>query len=81
MVICTLIYLVTVITCNPARTNLANGQVVCSNSNELGSVCKYTCDSGYGLSNTSLASTTCIDDGNNDANGEWNSTPPTCSGI
>ena len=53
----------------------------CSKSNELGSICNYTCDSGYGLSNTSLASTSCIDDGNNDANGEWNSTPPTCSGI
>ena len=68
------------ITCDPSRTNLTNGYVSCTNSNQLGSVCTYSCNTGYGLSDISLTNTTCNDNGDNDNNGEWSSTAPQCLG-
>ena len=74
------IIFISAITCDPSRTAPTNGNVSCTNTNQFGSVCTYTCNSGYALSNNSLTNTTCNDDGDNDADGEWSSNPPECIG-
>ena len=50
----------------------------CTDTNHYGSVCTYNCNEGYVLSNDSLATTTCNDDDDSDAEGEWSSVPPQC---
>ena len=71
-----------VITCSPAQSNPGNGSVSCTDTNMFGSVCTYSCDTGFGLSNVSLVNTTCNDDSDDDSAGVWSSaTPPTCEGV
>ena len=81
MVYTTKITFISAVTCDPTRTALTNGNVSCTNTNQFGSVCTFTCNSGYALSNNNLTKTTCNDDGDNDAEGEWSSNPPQCLGM
>ena len=45
----------------------------------MDSVCTFSCDKGFGLSNTSLINTTCTNN-DLDAIGDWSSEAPTCIG-
>jgi len=65
------------VTCDPPRTAPTNGDVSCTNTTQFGSICTYTCNEGYGLSNTSLSTTTCNGVGISTA-GSWTSVPPQC---
>ena len=67
--------LFTEITCDPSRTAPTNGRVSCTDTNHYDSVCTYTCNEGYALSNENLETTTCIGDG------QWSSVPPQCIGM
>ena len=49
----------------------------CSNSNNYGSSCTFTCTSGFGLSST--AAVECTGDGTS-TTGTWSSAAPTCTG-
>ena len=65
------------ITC-PTLPAIANGEFpTCSDGNNLGSSCEFSCSVGFGLSST--LSTLCFGDGTS-ATGEWTSAPPTCTG-
>ena len=72
--------LLTALTCKPANTAPTNGQLACTNGNNFESVCTYSCDNGYGLSDLALTTSTCNDNGDNDADGVWSSIAPTCVG-
>jgi len=63
--------------CDPPRTAPTNGNVTCTNTNKYASICTYTCNDGYVLSNISLATTTCKAVGVSTA-GVWSSVPPQC---
>ncbi|XP_038060511.1 sushi repeat-containing protein SRPX2-like [Patiria miniata] len=59
-------------TCSPSLTNLANGQISCTNSNRWNSVCTFRCNTGYGLSSGGSTYTrTCSN--------SWSGTSPTCT--
>ena len=70
----------TAITCDSSRTSTGNGSVTCSDTNQIGSACTYTCNKGFALSNISLAHTVCTDDGDDDSEGQWNPIPTDCKG-
>jgi len=64
------------IRCNPPRTSLKNGKVRCTNYNVVGSVCRYQCNFGYELKGRKFSK--CLDDGDDDVIGKWNTKVPTC---
>ena len=68
------------ITCGDERLAPANGNISCTNGNNFESTCTYTCANGYGLSEISLITATCIDNGDDDADGVWSAEAPTCNG-
>ncbi|XP_076818199.1 P-selectin-like [Clavelina lepadiformis] len=59
--------------CQPGQRAPSNGDVVCSDRNNIGSVCDFTCNEGYYLSGNDA--TTC------GGNGEWDNRPPFCIRI
>ena len=65
------------ITC-PALSAPANGNAPsCTDSNNYGSVCTFTCNAGFGIVGSSTS--TCDGDGSS-TTGSFNSTAPTCEG-
>ena len=64
------------ITCPPEHTNATNGNGNCTDTNYFGGECTFTCSEGYGINGIALS--VCIDDGNGDGNGTWNSSAPAC---
>ena len=64
------------IVCQPFHADLVNGEVICSDANNEGSSCFFTCGPNFVLSGTSVL--TCLDDGNGDFLGAWLSLPPRC---
>ncbi|XP_077969592.1 P-selectin-like [Styela clava] len=71
------------ITCKPALHDPQNGQVACSNKNNIGSNCTFSCNEGYDLDGTveSSIESLCRDDGDGDEVGEWTVPEATCSPI
>nr|XP_002125315.1 P-selectin [Ciona intestinalis] len=67
------------ITCRPPYTNPTNGRVGCSDRNNEGSICEFSCDVGYAMIGAAVS--TCIDDADNDEFGIWNSPAPICQRI
>jgi len=58
-------------TCEPESSDPDNGNVNCSNGNNYKSVCEYSCDKGFKLSDPELCSRFC------DGNG-WSQKEPLC---
>ncbi|XP_078494483.1 P-selectin-like [Ciona intestinalis] len=67
------------IRCNPTHVSPMNGAVICSNSNMVGSDCVFQCNNGFSLEGSQTS--TCQDDGNGDAEGEWSTPAPFCTRI
>nr|XP_026693462.1 uncharacterized protein LOC100176005 isoform X6 [Ciona intestinalis] len=61
------------ITCEPRVLQPANGAVSCTDRNSAGSVCVYTCDSGYQVQGEPRISCNEVS-----GSGEWSAEPPTC---
>ncbi|KAK7496782.1 hypothetical protein BaRGS_00011991 [Batillaria attramentaria] len=59
--------------CSPRASSFANGQMSCTNSNMYGSVCSFSCNSGYRLVGSST--NTCT------GNGQWSSNQPRCDVV
>uniref|UniRef100_H2Z344 Sushi domain-containing protein n=1 Tax=Ciona savignyi TaxID=51511 RepID=H2Z344_CIOSA len=59
--------------CSPPHSNPRFGEVTCSKSNEIGSLCSFKCDDGYVMSGASTS--TCGE------NGAWSSPAPSCASI
>ena len=53
-----------------------NGGMLCTDSNNLDSVCQFSCNFGFVF--VGNEATTCLDDENNDVIGQWTSPPPEC---
>ena len=67
----------TAITC-PALTTPANGNApVCSDTNNFGSVCNFSCSVGFGI--VGASSLTCSGDGSS-TTGSYDNPAPTCEG-
>jgi len=64
------------IVCTPPHSNPGNGRVDCSDRNNVGSQCDFTCNANYALNGT--AQSVCRDDGNGDGFGVWSSPAPKC---
>nr|XP_039253479.1 sushi, von Willebrand factor type A, EGF and pentraxin domain-containing protein 1-like [Styela clava] len=64
------------ITCPPPMIPPTFGRVDCSDSNNGGSVCRFTCENGYQLLGSPTS--TCVDDENGDQYGRWTSPVPRC---
>jgi len=64
------------IICLPPHTELLNGDVSCTNSNNFESICTFTCNPGFELEGAPIVS--CGDDGDGDTLGEWSDSPPVC---
>lgn len=64
------------ITCPPPMIPPTFGRVVCSDFNNGGSVCSFTCERGYQLLGS--PSSTCVDDNNGDQYGQWSKPVPRC---
>ena len=64
------------ITC-PALAPPTDGSVNCTNGNNFGSVCTFTCSSGYSLVGSSTS--TCGGDGSS-VTGAFDQAAPTCTG-
>ncbi|XP_039254673.2 P-selectin-like [Styela clava] len=69
------------IKCEPAREAPLNGQVYCTNENNVGSTCTFTCDAGYDMDNIKswLLFNRCEPDPAGDGIGKWSADPATCS--
>ncbi|XP_078495093.1 P-selectin-like [Ciona intestinalis] len=64
------------ITCDPRVLQPANGAVSCTDRNSAGSVCVYTCDSGYQVQGEPRISCNEVS-----GSGEWSAVPPTCEVV
>ena len=64
------------IVCPPPHSDPANGNVSCSDGNNEGSVCTFTCIENYSL--VGSPASTCLDDGNLDLTGVWSTDAPSC---
>uniref|UniRef100_H2ZCL8 Uncharacterized protein n=1 Tax=Ciona savignyi TaxID=51511 RepID=H2ZCL8_CIOSA len=62
-----------VMQCSPIQTDPAHGHVTCTDTNNVGSECTFTCDAGYHL--TGQNKTTC------GTNTLWSNDPPVCVKI
>ncbi|KAJ8050871.1 hypothetical protein HOLleu_04239 [Holothuria leucospilota] len=60
--------------CKPESSHPNNGNVICSDGNNYQSVCDYTCDKGFKLSDPALDSRFC------DGHG-WSKKEPFCKEI
>ena len=80
-----LILILAAIVC-PPLSSITNGAIAYSNPGTpnypLGTIATYSCDAGYVLDLTSGGSETrtCIDDGDNDAEGVFSGQAPACIG-
>jgi len=64
------------VVCIPPHNNPDNGRVDCSNRNNEGSQCDFTCNANYALNGSSQS--VCLDDGNGDGFGAWSNPAPKC---
>jgi len=64
------------IVCTPPHNNPTSGSVDCSDSNNEGSRCDFTCNVNYALNGSSQS--VCRDDGNGDGFGAWSNPAPKC---
>nr|CAB3266734.1 sushi, von Willebrand factor type A, EGF and pentraxin domain-containing protein 1 [Phallusia mammillata] len=61
------------ISCPRSYLELENGETDCTESNRFGSVCSYSCDSGYEMAKQDINSSLCTE------TKTWSSSKPTCS--
>ncbi|XP_076818198.1 sushi, von Willebrand factor type A, EGF and pentraxin domain-containing protein 1-like [Clavelina lepadiformis] len=66
----------TPITCPPPLDAPENGAVVCSSGINLNSECRFSCNEGNFLNGAETS--TCVDDGDGDAEGVWTNPTPSC---